>query len=211
MTERVLDAARGAVRCEHRKVAIVGTGLGRASAPYGDPAWCVWALNEIPQPSFTRHFELHPMSKQSGRELAWLAACPAPCYVLDLADAARAGVRGAVQYPLRRLLDGGFRRYFTCTFAYQIALALLEGFEEVGLWGVGLHLGSARERLVERACVEYWLGVAAGRGARVSADSGLAWQPHLYGYDYDLERAHVDGDVVNLVRVAAVERGWLRA
>lgn len=223
--EVVVDAARGDVRCRHRKAAIVGAGPGRECAPFGDPDWCVWALNEIAQPAFTRHFELHPVTGgvQSSRELRWLERCPTPCYVLDLAearpteppagvnvtDSARPvsfrGVANAVEYPRRRVEALGFGEYFTCTFAYQIALAILDGFEEIGLWGVRLYLGTARERFAERACVEYWLGVARGRGARVVEDSGLARQPFLYGYDYSRERSYVESEVARLHKQVRLE------
>ncbi len=192
--ERVVDAEAGAVRCAHRRVAIVGTGPDRHLAPYGDPAWCIWALNEIWQPAWTRHWEMHPMRVQSARDLATLAEIREPTYVLDLA-AARPLVRNPVRYPLEAALALAGRRYFTCTFAYQLALAALEGFEEVGMWGVQLYLGTPRERLVEAACTEFWLGFLQGCGVRIREDSGLARRERLYGYDYDAEVAAANEDL----------------
>lgn len=212
MTETIINAEAGIVRCEHKKAAIIGTGYGRDAAPWGDPTWCKWALNEIFPQGFDRHFELHPMVVQSVQDLAWLARCPTPCYVLNLTDATTPGiiiggglpreqlrVANAVQYPLDRVVAVTTgRRYFTCTFSYQIALALADGFEAIGLWGVGLYGGTARERTAERTCTEYWLGVAEGRGVTVVADSGLARQPYLYGYDYDQEVKYVNAEVAKL-------------
>ena len=180
--EVVEDPERGDVRCGHRRAAIVGTGPGREEAPYRENGWCVWALNEIRQ----------------------------PCYVLDPAEWGPGEVPSPARYPLARVQEAGMRRYFSCTFAYQVALAVLEGFEELGLWGVQLHLGSPRERLVERRCVDYWLGYAEGRGLRVSQDSGLAWQPHLYGYDYDGELLDSRAEVRALLQVEAEERAAQR-
>ena len=198
--EVVADAEAGVVRCSHRRVAIVGAGLDRLRAPYGDPAWCVWALNEIWQPAFTRHWEMHPMRVQSLLDLAALAKIQEPCYVLDL-ETSREFVPNPVRYPLERALALAGRRYFTCTFAYQLALVALEGFEEVGLWGVQLYWGTPRERLVEAACTEYWLGFLQGRGVRVTQDSDLARQDQLYGYDYDSEVRAVNGQVADLRHV----------
>lgn len=188
-------ADAGLVRCDHRKVAIIGAGGRRVHAPWDDDTWCWWALNEIGQPRFDRHFELHPMAVQSDKDFAALRAMPAPCYVLDLADAERHGVANAVAYPLARILEAtGGRRYFTCTFAYQIALAVADGFAEISLWGVDLDLGTARERLVEKPCVEYWLGLAEGRGVKVTLplQSTLLDRRYLYGYDYDGEKADIE-------------------
>lgn len=188
--ERVVSAERGEVRCHHRRVAIVGASRRREQAPgFGgpDPEWCVWAINEIWQPRYDRHFELHPLSKppQDDRELKFLRECRAPCYVLALdPEVVPAGVR----YPLERLRAAGLRNdYFTCTFAYQIALAIVDGFEEIGLFGLRLWEGSPRERLLEQPCVNYWIGVAEGRGVRVTDASRLTDAPFRYGYDYDPE------------------------
>ena len=147
----IVDAVAGIVRYDppRRKVAIIGAGPSRHEAPYDDPEWVMWGLNEIAQKRATAWHELHPAAVQSARDLAWLRQCPTPCYVLDLAEWDGLIPR-PVQFPLDRIKAAGFRPYFTCTFAMQIALAILGGFEEIGLWGVSLHLGTPRERLLER-------------------------------------------------------------
>lgn len=189
----IVSAETGVVRDvpDRDRVAIIGAGPSRAEAPWDDPSWSIWGLNEIAQPRAERWFELHPMAAQSPGELEWLARAEAPVYLLDLDPRVPRGVR----YPLERVLAlTGGRRYFTCTFAYQVALAVAEGASEIGLWGVDLDLGTPRERIVEKPCVEYWLGLAEGRGVRVVIPTGgtLLRRPHLYGYDYDAERADIE-------------------
>lgn len=209
MPETILDAAAGRVRCEHTKVAIIGANYRRDLAPWEETAspesWCWWALNEIPQPRMDRHFELHPMEVQSARELAWLAACTVPCYLLTPDPRVPSGIG----YPLEWVLERtGGRRYFTCTFAFQIALALAEGFKEIGLWGVDLDLGTARERLVEKPCVEYWLGLAEGRGVNILLPSGstLLSRDFQYGYDYHDELAAMNRVCDEMLLTIPVER-----
>jgi hypothetical protein len=94
-----------------------------------------------------------------------------------------------VRYPLGRARR--IRDFFTCTFAYQIALALMEGFEEIVLVGVDLAAGTQRERTVERACVEWWVGFAEGRGVKVTYPKGmlLTMHPFHYGASYWTEAA----------------------
>lgn len=194
MSERIASADNGIVLCGHTKAAIIGCGPSRDLAPWQDDSWCFYALNEIPQRRFDRHFELHPRSVQNDRELAWLAQCPTPCYVLDLAEW-EGTVPNAVQFPLERVLDvTRGRRYFTCTFAFQIALAITEGAHEIGLWGVDLDWGTERERLVEKPCVEYWIGLAEGRGIAVTLPrvTPLCSRQYLYGYAYHKEKAAID-------------------
>ena len=212
----VIDARAGIVEYapKRTKVAIIGAGASRASAPWDDPDWIVWGLNEIPQPRATAWWEMHPMSVQNARELAWLSQCPTPCYVLNLADAALgivvdgrvgqsplprqfAGVANAVQYPLDRILAlPGARDWFTSTFSYQVALAILDGFEEIGLWGVDLRRGTLREQTVEWAGLAWWLGFAAGRGIRVTVPDDYTWtHPGRYGFDYWQEKDSVDAQM----------------
>ena len=200
MTETIIDAGAGIVKCEHRKMAIIGAGPDRTNAPWSDTTFCFQALNEIRQNHYARHWELHPRAVQSERDLAFLRRCPAPCYVLD-PDEWDGLIPHPVRFPLDRIKAAGLRtEYLTCTFAAQIMLALADGFATIGLWGVELHLGSPRERFVERACVEYWLGVADGRGVEVVNRSGLSRQPYVYGYDYHDELAWVERDLAALRR-----------
>lgn len=219
MAETIVDAEAGIVKCEHTKFGIIGAGPSRERAPWDDDAYCWQMLNEIPQPRrggrFHRHWEIHPMAPQSLADMKWLNTCPTPCYVLDLNDitvtfekpfAKTYTVKNSVQYPLARLKAAGLRTdFFTCTFAMQIALALLDGFETIGLWGVELSGGSARERLVEHCCTAYWLGVAEGRGVKIANDCRLTWQPYLYGYDYDKEKTYVESGVSEMRRVIDYE------
>ena len=166
------------------------------------------------------------MAVQSDLELRWLERCPAPCYVLDLADAARASVRddrpgapelgrprafagvaNAVLYPRESVVRRtGGRDYFTNTFAMQLALAVADGFEEVGLWGVSLYEGTARERTAELACLEYWIGVADGRGVKLTV--GPRWlgrRPYVYGYDYHDELRWTRNELARLRKVIEAE------
>jgi hypothetical protein len=178
-----------------RKVAIIGASPSRKQGPWFDPAWECWALNEIAQPRYEKHFELHPRSVQSPKDFAWLAQCQRPCYVLDPDEWRPGEIPMPVRYPFDWVLEvTGGRRYFTATFCFQIALALAEGYEEIGLWGVDLDLGTARERLVEKPCVEYWLGFAQGRGVKVTLPptSTLLSRRYVYGVDYHAEKADIE-------------------
>lgn len=56
--------------------------------------------------------------------------------------------------------------YFSNTIGYMIAYALLQKVEEIDIYGV--NQASSTEYFYEKAGVEYWLGIAIGRGVKVT-------------------------------------------
>lgn len=178
------------------RVALVGThGESWRQAVDLDDTWEVWGLNNeyALSPRFfersTRWFELHgntPLTRARRPTSHWqrLAEFKGPIYTLfDLP-----AVKDARLFPIERA--AGIRDYFSCTFAYQIALAMLEGVTDLRLYGTPLV--GAREALVERPCVEWWLGYATGHEVNVEVihdlEYGLGKQPYRYAFNDQAER-----------------------
>lgn len=201
---RVLDAR---VVCDppRKKVVIIGfsdTAMA-VKAFQRDPTWEIWGLNhgyalslfwdEWHRFRADRWFEMHPIRVQPVNDLSWMHTCPIPIYVLDQRDPHPEGYSpNTVTYPreaCEHVLPVPFANpgYWACTFAYQIALAIVEGFEEIAL--VGLDFASPREWLFERSNTLFWAGVAAGRGIKLSwpRHSTIFEHPYAYGYDYEGE------------------------
>lgn len=192
MTSQIVDAEKGIVEVKpkRKKVAIIGCGAGRDNAPYDDKEWECWGLNEVDQKRADRWFEMHEIYASTEKEVEWLKKCKEPIYTIENLIEIHPGIPMSVKYPLTKIIEAlNCPMYFTCTFAYQIALAIYEKFEVIGLWGVNLPYGSPRERLVETACTEFWLGVASGMGIEVQIPSNeyLLHHQYLYGYDYQKE------------------------
>ena len=76
----------------------------------------------------------------------------------------------------------GGRDYFTSSIAYMIAVALLDGFQEIAIYGVNLAIGD--EWFYQKACAEWWIGLAEGKGVAVyvPSASALLKQYARYGY-----------------------------
>lgn len=201
---QVLSHSKGIVSSlpQRSKVAIIGSGASCVKAPFDDPSFEIWGCNSLwphckdSQGLFRadRWFEMHPMSVQTPAEMDAIRQCPIPIYTLT--DESDWCVNSA-QYPLEAVFKAFPYHFFTCTFAYQIALALHEGFTSIHLYGVDFSNGSAREQLVEQACVSFWIGIAIGRGVDVHVeDEGqIVDQTHLYGYEYKEEIDSVDKQV----------------
>lgn len=189
-----------------RRVAIVGFGEGRTQAPYDDPSWEVWGLNaghRVPRAWLKdgrlrakSWFQIHPPAGCDAGEREFLNLLnfghfDVPTYVqpqcLDEWRALypHAALRGLLlPYPIDAVkaeFPGG---WFANTFCLQIALALHQGVDEVGLFGVEL-AGYGRELAVERPAVAYWMGVCAALDVSltVAAQSFFPY-PEVYGFDY---------------------------
>ena len=181
-----------------KKLALLGASmLGDDPPPLDDPAWDVWGCNSLWNRHLDRErrlradfwFEMHPIAAQTDQELQDMIDCPVPIYILTERDVPSIHTHW-ITYPLDTVREVfGTRDYFTVTFAYQIALAIIFGYQEIGLWGVELWQGSTRETRVEWPCLMWWLGIARGRGITITLPSysKLLWHEHLYGYDYDAD------------------------
>jgi hypothetical protein len=91
------------------------------------------------------------------------------------------------QFPLNDALDLAPGMYFTSTIAYIIAYAILQKVDRIRLYGFEIWSGSdSNEYTVQKACVNFWLAFAMGRGIKVeipwylllTADNAQ----NLYGY-----------------------------
>jgi len=70
------------------------------------------------------------------------------------------------EFPFKEIYNLFKTPYYTNTICYMIAYALWKGVTDIEFWGVA-QMG-ANEYLAERAGVEFWIGLAAGRGVRIS-------------------------------------------
>jgi hypothetical protein len=183
------------------KVAIVGMApSGDGIIPWRDPDWEIWGLNDLyllyhgdgpndPKP-FTGWWELHgdtPLTRdrRPAGHFDVIKAMNIPVYYLH----GDPPTPNAVKVDVDALAKQG-RDYFACTFAYQIAKAMEMGATEIALFGTPL--ATNREVVVERPCVAYWLGLAEGRGIKVSVhhvwDTALLRHPFRYALDDRQER-----------------------
>lgn len=178
------------------RVALVGYARSRVQAPFDDPSWQVWTMNEgagaplwTESPRTTLHVELHRRSviEQEPGYLDWLRASDVPVVMLEAYE----DIPMAVRFPLADAISLG-GDYFTCTMAYLVALALLEGASTIGIWGVHAIEGSEQYQ-TQKPCLEYWLGLARGHGVGLEFpdDCALLRHTHRYGYESEPDPAEL--------------------
>lgn len=92
-------------------------------------------------------------------------------------------------FPIRKCVEEFGLPYFTNTICYMIAYALLIDAKEIELYGV--NQAGSHEYMEEKGGVEYWIGIATGRGVKVSINGkhsqllkykGRYGNGILYGY-----------------------------
>jgi hypothetical protein len=163
-----------------RKIAIVGKGGTFALAPWRDPTWEIWGMPWIIFPRVDRNFDLHAQPcvdkfAEIDKDAAWLASSTAhygntPCWC----DPSRMhAYPNPVEYPLEEIQRTMPIAYLENTIAYQLALALHEGVgegDEIGLWGI--HMMGRDEFVWQRPSVTYFIGLAQGRGVKVTLPPG---------------------------------------
>lgn len=100
-------------------------------------------------------------------------------------------------------------KYFLNSFCYMLALAIFEGFERIEMYGIDManlngRLAPTETWEDERSCVNFWVGVAVGRGIEVvvSKDSRITKpispeSPVLYGYEVSNALKEIRAEVLN--------------
>ncbi len=147
------------------KVAVIGLAADSHDlAPWNDPEWERWGLAwDGEWPKLDRTFEMH--------ELAELKQKSKPGYIDALQHRTRlympeqyAEVPGCIAYPFEEVAQTCGPHWHS-SIAYAFALAIHEGAEEIGLWGVQMKAGD--EYGYQRPNMTYLIGLARGRGIKV--------------------------------------------
>lgn len=180
------------------KVAILGFVKHFQQAPFNDPSFEIWGLNELYQfiPRWDRWFEIHQRSlyendrNRVSDHINKLKAMTCPVYMMQHWD----DIPASVPYPLADVMQRwpnpcpAARPYLTNTITYELLLALLEGFQEIHLYGVDM--SHSTEYGEQRPSCEYAIGIAQGMGVKVylPTESELLKANFLYGYEVDAEQ-----------------------
>lgn len=198
---------------QRSKVAIVGFTTHQRYAPWADESYELWGLNDLhgmveqyapgifaKQPERIRWFQLHRDDAgqfhgvRDPNHRAFLQfAHPFPIYMWNHHDEFPA----SVPFPLHDILTKPVlphgkpiseEAYYNNSISYMIALAILEGFKEIAVFGVDMAIEGVHgqsEYGHQRPSVEYFIGVARGLGINVvlHEESEICKCAFLYGYD----------------------------
>jgi hypothetical protein len=149
------------------KVAIVGLApTSHYLAPWNDPEWELWGLPwDADRLRFHRTFEMHDMaalSKFYGDKLPGYLERLKDCASLYMQEACQEV--GAQRYPLEEI-SKTCGDYFSSSIGYMLAMAIHEGAEEIGIYGVDMK--AEDEYGYQKPNTEYLIGLARGKGVKV--------------------------------------------
>lgn len=175
-----------------RKIAIVGYTHSNRDAPYDEPGWQIWGLNNlhlwVGNTRWDAWFDIHDGDTiaEDDKHLEWLAAPhDFPIYTLSQDD----GWPAAQPFPAGELKDR-FGTYFTNSISWMVAYAITQvewavgDGAEIGIYGVDMAVGGGGgEYGFQRPSCEYVIGVARGMGITVTipAASDLLKCANVYG------------------------------
>lgn len=169
-----------------RKVAIVVRAATHQVAPWKDTEWEIWGVPWISYPRVSRFFEVHEETYYTGPDelrdgvVAKNAQLDVPTYC----TASRAYVfKKPVPYPFKEVMDCLPIPYLEDSVAHMIACAIYEGVTDLGIYGV--HMMPERHAAMgayffHRASVTYLIGLAQGRGVKVTIPPGSPLFMSLY-------------------------------
>lgn len=154
------------------KVAIVcGAPSSEHLAPFSDPTWEIWVLgnrlNKHAGRRVTRIFEIHDDLSEHGDSQAyaeWLVLQNIP---LTVGAGFPVPASHVETFPFKAAHELFGSEYLTSSTAYMMALAILKGATEIGVYGSDMSVDD-HEYFWQRPCLEAWIGFAKGRGITVT-------------------------------------------
>ncbi len=155
-----------------KKIAIVcGSPDSEHLAPFADESWDIWVLgNRLDRHKgrrITRVFEIHDDLSEHGDALAYAQFLVAQKLPLVVGEAFPLQAAHVQVFPFAQARELFGSEYLTSSTAYMMALALLEGATEIGVYGSSMAVDDT-EYFWQRPCLEAWIGFAKGRGVKVT-------------------------------------------
>lgn len=172
-----------------RKIAILGYAPSVRLAPWNDPTWELWCLNDMPwtQPRCDVLFEIHrpEVIKAEGH---WdkLKALTIPIYMQERYPEIPTSIKYPLDYVQQRYtVPGRDRAFLTCSASQMLAVAVdsVPTPAAISLFGVDMLMDN--EFGWQRPSCEFWLGVCVGRNIALTLQpqTDLLNTRFIYGYE----------------------------
>jgi len=191
---------------KQKKLAIVGFAGTRDQAPFNNPDYEIWTVNNLHKfvPRQDRIFQVHQRWEWTPGygnpaehgvitedHLEFLKTCGIPVYTVEKFK----DIPTSIRFPIEEMTkEFGVARtghenpdhkdgYWTNSISMMIALAIYEKFDVIEIYGVDMAVST--EYLEQRPSCEYYIGIAKGRGidVRLPAECDLLKTRFIYGFE----------------------------
>lgn len=172
------------------KVAIVcGAPSSAHLAPFNDETWEIWVLgnrlDKFKDKRVSRVFEIHDdLSEHPDpkKYVEWLVAQNLPLVVSEKFPASGENIK---VFPYQEAIKLSQFVTLASSPAYMVALAILEGATEIGIYGVDMAVND-HEYFWQRPCMWGWIRFAEGRGIKITIpkESALCQMNYQEGRDW---------------------------
>jgi hypothetical protein len=168
---------------------IIAKGQGRLDAPNPKPeGYDLWVMGDIlfKRPDTDMIFEVHAKENYSEDEMEYVkfANNKGISVMMSLEYPEYPYV---MAYPFKEIIEEFKADYFMTAISHMIAYAMHLGYKKIDTYGVNM-AGISEEYKSARACTEYWIGRAHGKGIEVRMNGKYnrclkTFDRRLYGYD----------------------------
>jgi len=178
---------------------------------YCDEVWTINALGDVLACDLVVHMDdvrvqqiradANPDSNIAAM-LRWMKTSKTPI----LTSRAHPDYPALLEFPLAAVLTTHPLGYFNSTAAYAVAYAIHVGATKISLFGCDFTYPNAHDAEKGRACMEFWLGIAAARGIKLTMPKETSLMDAMYPqaqrfYGYDCVDLHITRDDLGTISV----------
>ena len=210
-----------------KRIGIVGAAIDPDELKERGQGWELWGVNNLyhrfEEIQFAAWFEIHDIQwdknrfTRRGRALEYFRGQSIGGYLKELnaldipiyMQREWKSIKKSVKYP-REEIQERFGNYWGCSFAWMAALAIMEGADEIGFFGVALN---GNEYFFQRASTEFIIGIAIGQGVKIHMDetSALLSSNYVYAYEEDFDLIYLlhgqaTGDLTHIIMTAIQQK-----
>lgn len=120
-------------------------------------------------------------------------------------------IPNSVRFPIEEIMKEYDTDYFMTGIAYMIAYAIWKGYKQIDCYGINMRGADERYKNA-RACVEFWLGIAKGKGIKINmygkyCDCLKAFDRRLYGFnDFQTQPHDINDRALYTTFAASLDR-----
>ena len=170
------------------KVILVGKGYEWWKAPEISEDAEIWGINDVimRRTNFDLLFNIHRPEDYCEMDMACTKLASSVGIPIMMPDEYET-LPTSIKFPLEEIMKEFDTDYFMTGIAFMFAFAAYLGYKQIDCYGINMR-GADEKYKNARACIEYWIGRAQGKGAKVNmfgkyCDCLKTFDRRIYGFN----------------------------